>query len=1067
MASQPPTVGSGSPLPPQAPAISPYNPRKARHARTPTSLTLSIDRRPSISSNHGDTASFSASAAVFASMGLNPFRTDPDELFATLSVKQVESYENAVRQAADQKQAELRTLVGERYQDLLGTANTIIDMADSSAQLCERLDRLHTGVVAAGEQSSPADRRDSRRLSSFGPQRLAEDTGSSFAGKRQEEGAEQLYSLGASLKMIMDAPEYVWRSIEKGKTLHAAWAFMLARTVWWNLMERSLSNDKKSTATERSAEPPLPVDVKAAFPFIERQWQGLVPMRKQIVQRAVHLLSDFDLSLAATADQLAAIVLLDNMRIDQTFTLFLSQRQHSLRKQLRRRASKAARSGLGLRRESVVAFDEASASHEQGRFSCRDADWHERAEERHLEEVLQSVIRGFSNTVTHLLRAYFLPQHAAEASLLLSGEGFMGHDQAHQPYLVEVIQRLMQAPSLISDDDAVSPRLARRSSVLQSPQLSRHGPSLSNANPVAQRKARRKSSYSFGLPPTSTSPAGTRLSGSAADQHQQHLSGQGGGTTARVSTYEVLHSLPSSHLLLRFLPLSVLNFTPYVELVSGDDGSLEALAEDLRVWCCNLREDLFASRSDAEEKPSESVSALLSDLGRIASVARLRTAALQVLSRCKRVAERKMFEFQRSSASYGWGHRAIVLFNEELQALKVDLDAAFHQRMEAIYRSSLETCSRKALQRVEEILSALHPGRGEGGDSERSILDPLASLFSDEAELGGGGGGSAGLPIDADRQQQRQKRHPTSSHPTQVQLVNLDSQLKGRTPQLESVTGILRVHLSRLSSETVSYLNSLDLEEPTRAAIGERLRNVAHSMMLGFLERLEILILNKAEQPYQVNTSKLTPLIEIEPRNAFVAQLASSLTNGPIFQLLLTPNDAARSGESTELQSAARRLVQASLQQWSGELQDLCMDTLRRSVESSSAELSSDKPSRNLLGALSLLSEATLKAGVALDRAEVEFVTRSVLLALQRQCESDEQCSSIDGAILGLLLDGRVPESTESEAIARVRLLLLPLSRSPLTLSSDGKAMGLPRPTQKVEDVTSLARASFPRFEAI
>ncbi|KAJ1028767.1 hypothetical protein NDA16_001932 [Ustilago loliicola] len=285
---------------------------RARNARTNASLTSSIT---SSSVGASIDAPFSTdrlprrtlvpyeASRIFQATGFDPFGIEPDTLFRSLTVKEVEAYERAVRSTAQGKQQELRGLVGQRYQDLLGTANTIIDMAGSSSQLSQRLQELSQGVKSASsiEETAETSKKASRRKSFLPAQPLSSGVPDTDASSLHQEA---IYVLGASLRLIMDAPEYVWKSIEKGKTLQAAWAFMLARATWWDLNETGLPSNRQSALTTDGEEgiasaseavSLLSVNVKKAFPFIEKQWQSMLPMRKQIVHRAVALLSDAEI----------------------------------------------------------------------------------------------------------------------------------------------------------------------------------------------------------------------------------------------------------------------------------------------------------------------------------------------------------------------------------------------------------------------------------------------------------------------------------------------------------------------------------------------------------------------------------------------------------------------------------------------------------------------------------------------------------------------------------------------------------------------------------------------------
>lgn len=57
----------------------------------------------------------------------------------------------ACSDAAAAKVAELRTMVGERYRDLLSAADSIVRMRSAAVKLVDRLDAVHQGV----ENSAP------------------------------------------------------------------------------------------------------------------------------------------------------------------------------------------------------------------------------------------------------------------------------------------------------------------------------------------------------------------------------------------------------------------------------------------------------------------------------------------------------------------------------------------------------------------------------------------------------------------------------------------------------------------------------------------------------------------------------------------------------------------------------------------------------------------------------------------------------------------------------------------------------------------------------------------------
>ena len=64
---------------------------------------------------------------------------DPDQIFELQNIDQVKELVRRLQHETDRKREELRTLVGERYRDLMEAAETIICMRDTSSEVIEHL----------------------------------------------------------------------------------------------------------------------------------------------------------------------------------------------------------------------------------------------------------------------------------------------------------------------------------------------------------------------------------------------------------------------------------------------------------------------------------------------------------------------------------------------------------------------------------------------------------------------------------------------------------------------------------------------------------------------------------------------------------------------------------------------------------------------------------------------------------------------------------------------------------------------------------------------------------------
>ncbi|KAF7339319.1 hypothetical protein MSAN_02145500 [Mycena sanguinolenta] len=207
---------------------------------------------------------------------------DPDELFTKYTVAEVKLAQQRLRADADAKQEELRLMVGERYRDLL---------------------------QASTKRKMPYFRKTSPPM----PQRTSVHGG----------GDAHLYTLqllSAHLKLLLDAPEYLWRLIERKKYFTAAWLFRLAGEVHLAL------DDQQDEIGARAQG----LDVLEQFPLAQRQWEAVAQFRSQIIHKATLSLREYIASAEDACAALLTLHLLDSRPLTETLSVFLLQRSKTL-----------------------------------------------------------------------------------------------------------------------------------------------------------------------------------------------------------------------------------------------------------------------------------------------------------------------------------------------------------------------------------------------------------------------------------------------------------------------------------------------------------------------------------------------------------------------------------------------------------------------------------------------------------------------------------------------------------------------------------------------------------------
>ncbi|KAL1683766.1 Vps51/Vps67 domain-containing protein [Schizophyllum commune] len=237
---------------------------------------------------------------------------DPDELFTKHTISEVKAIQTRLRADADAKQEELRLMVGERYRDLLQASTSIIAISQSSKRVLQDLEEAKTEIQA--QEPPPVSQETS---------------------VRSDDDLHALQLLSAHLKLLLDAPEHLWRLLERKKYFSAAWLFLLSRVVHQALLQ----NDDEETWSRSG------IDVMAQFPLIQRQWEVVAQFRSQIIHKAALHLRLHDASDEDTCATLLTLHLLDARPLTDTFVTLLSQRSRTLQTMLSRNPREISRPG--------------------------------------------------------------------------------------------------------------------------------------------------------------------------------------------------------------------------------------------------------------------------------------------------------------------------------------------------------------------------------------------------------------------------------------------------------------------------------------------------------------------------------------------------------------------------------------------------------------------------------------------------------------------------------------------------------------------------------------------------
>ncbi|KAH6916980.1 hypothetical protein BKA70DRAFT_1091376 [Coprinopsis sp. MPI-PUGE-AT-0042] len=267
------------------------------------------------------------SISTSSTKSLDKDALNPDELFTKHSVAEVKVIEQRLRHDAEVKQEELRLMVGERYRDLIQASSSIISMAASSQRVLTAFQESKGAIFA--QQEPPLPSRTST-LSGVNDRHL-----------------HALQTLSAHLKVLLDAPEHLWRLIERKRYLSAAWLFLFIRVVHRGLVHQ---DDDEEESWLR-----VGIDVPIDFPLVQRQWDEVSSFRSQIIHKATLSLRELTTTAQDVCATLTALHLLDSRPLSDTLAALLTQRSKALTPLVSRRLdSKVKGSANGSARTTEV-----------------------------------------------------------------------------------------------------------------------------------------------------------------------------------------------------------------------------------------------------------------------------------------------------------------------------------------------------------------------------------------------------------------------------------------------------------------------------------------------------------------------------------------------------------------------------------------------------------------------------------------------------------------------------------------------------------------------------------------
>lgn len=202
--------------------------------------------------------------------------------------------EASTRKQIEDKKEELRQLVGNRYRDLIDSADSIVLMKNSCHSISGNISSIHGSIRSLSLSQLQQSQSPSQSSATRG----------------------WTYGIACRVKYLIDTPENIWGCLDEGMFLEAASRYVRAKHAHHRLF---INNGSAIDLDQKK--------ILSNFPILQHQWQIVESFRTQISQRSRDRLLDRGLTIGAYADALAAVAVIDELEPKQVLDLFLESRK--------------------------------------------------------------------------------------------------------------------------------------------------------------------------------------------------------------------------------------------------------------------------------------------------------------------------------------------------------------------------------------------------------------------------------------------------------------------------------------------------------------------------------------------------------------------------------------------------------------------------------------------------------------------------------------------------------------------------------------------------------------------
>ncbi|KAJ8925268.1 hypothetical protein NQ315_009096 [Exocentrus adspersus] len=215
---------------------------------------------------------------------------DIDTLFEERSIAEIVEIGKLLDAEIERKRSELRSMVGDRYKDVLAASDAIISMKTISQEIVTNIDKITNICEALVSNTLASDPEDSLEV---------------------DKNKFEDRTLAVQIRLAIFINEQIWIALDEENNLEAAQCYLLAQHIYTGL---SL----------------LKKEVLDRIPLLQQIKHNLVVLRSKVLEKIKEKLESVEITAQETSENLNALILLENQSCDDLLSIFIKHRQTAL-----------------------------------------------------------------------------------------------------------------------------------------------------------------------------------------------------------------------------------------------------------------------------------------------------------------------------------------------------------------------------------------------------------------------------------------------------------------------------------------------------------------------------------------------------------------------------------------------------------------------------------------------------------------------------------------------------------------------------------------------------------------